>query len=87
MLQTILLDERKLYHLERCGERKIAGVPKNLRIFRDFRVLVTLCGSCGAQAKGRAEAKAAGLGVRGQESGVEIKCRCREEVYSSLVKS
>jgi hypothetical protein len=25
MLQTILLDERKLYHLERCGERKIAA--------------------------------------------------------------
>jgi predicted metalloprotease len=25
MLQTILLDERKLYHLERCGERKNRG--------------------------------------------------------------
>ena len=27
--------------------------PKNLRVFRDFRLLMGLRGSCGAQAKGR----------------------------------
>ena len=33
---------------------KIAGTdPKNLRVFRDFRLLMGLRGSCGAQAKGR----------------------------------
>ena len=47
--------------------------PKNLRVFRDFRLLMGLRGSCGARAKGLAEAKADGLGVRGQELGVERK--------------
>jgi hypothetical protein len=40
MLQTILLDERKLYHLERCGERKIAGDPfPKLRVLRGLKTL------------------------------------------------
>ena len=47
--------------------------PKKPYGFHDFWAFVMFSGSCGAQAKGRAEAKADGLGVRGQELGVERK--------------
>ena len=67
--------------IHRDLENREGRTPKTLGFSRFF-ALAKLRGSCGA-AKGRAEAKADGLGVRGQELGVEIRGWCREEIYSS----
>jgi hypothetical protein len=61
---------------------EIAGTPKNLRVFAIFgfsRALRRLRRT----SEGAGGDKTDGLGVRGQELGVEIRGRCREEVYSS----
>ena len=67
--------------IHRDLENREGRTPKTLGFF-SILALIALRVSCGA-AKGRAEAKADGLGVRDQELGVEIRGRCREEVYSS----